>query len=233
MAEVKERNQTFSGLVNKARVFVENALLPEIQGYLAPYGLNPAELARGRAMLDSARNLMEAGAVVRGEQLRMTQKVKEKGGELFDHLRLGQLAARAVLRERPDLLTALGMTPRRKRRKREGGEPLPPVFVSRSFATREAEAEAFYTNALASPEIIALLATRGYDTTRLNAGLTMLRDWMGLNSAQEKAKAMSQTATEDLKTARRDLARWYGDARMISRRALKERKDLYHALGLA
>jgi len=223
---------SFAEFAVKMRLFVDQAVLPEVQTYLSPYGFDLARIGEGRLLLERAEAAWDEKFEARGLRKEATETMNAKGRLVWEHFGMGQLAARETLRGRPDLLSALGMTPRRPRRKRAEGEVLKRAYVSQSFSTRVGQARTFYDNALASPEIITLLSARGYDAVRLTEGRALLADWSAANDAQETAKGMLSKAYADLDAARGSARRWYLDARMIARRALRGRKDLQHALGM-
>lgn len=223
---------SFAGFAVKMRLFVDQAVLPEVQTYLAPYGYDPARIGEGRLLLERAEAAWDEKHEARGVRKGATETMNAKGRLVWMHFGMGQLAARETLRGRLDLLSALGMTPRRPRRKRAEGETLKRVYISQSFSTRVRQAQTFYDNALASPEIIAFLSARGYDAARLTEGRALLADWIAANDAQEAAKGALTLAYDELDAARGTARRWYLDVRMIARRALRGRKDLLHMLGI-
>lgn len=216
--KIVERPRGAAVRIQKMTVFVDNALLPEIQARIASQGYGPARLAQGRALRDDAQAGLERHLVLSAEAKRGTDALYAAWKALRLCFSMLVDAAWATLRERKDLLDALGLRPRKAPDKSF------PVFVNR--------ARSAYETALGSPEIQGLLAARGYDPARLALERTALYDLMALNDAQEAAKGQAQASTHDLRASMEAMGRWYGDAVAMARRALRDRRDLLDVLGI-
>ncbi len=216
-----ERKQAPRGMgykLGQMRVFVSNALYPEIQARIAPQGYGPPKIAQGNSVWMAAAQKYDRNLILEGESegktklLYDTWKAVDKKWSLFVD------ACYAVMRDRRDLLDALGLVPRAAATKSF------PYFVNRARSS--------YEVAIATPEIQALLAGRGYDMARLNQERMDIQQLISINDAQEAAKGLAQASTHDLKEAVDAMWRWYEDGAMMARRALRDRHDLLEMLGI-
>ena len=202
----------------KMTVFVDNALQPEIQARIAAQGYGPAKIAQGAALKNDGQQKFDRNLVLEGDAERKTVVLMEKWKEVEKKFSLFVDAAYATMRERRDLLDALGLVPR--------------APASQTFAYFANRARSSYEVAIATPEIQAFLAGRGYDLARLSAERADVATLIGMNDVQEAAKGLAQASTHDLKAAMDAMWRWYEDGAMMARRALRDRHDLLEMLGI-
>ncbi len=204
--------------LGQMRVFVSNALNPEIQLRIAPQGYGPPKIAQGNTLWMAAAQKYDRNLVLEGESERKTKLLYDTWKAVDKKWSLFVDACYATMRERRDLLDALGLVPRAPATKSF------PYFVNR--------ARSAYEVALATPEILGFLAGRGYPVDRLNAERMDIQQLIAFNDAQEAAKGLAQASTHDLKASMDTMWRWYEDGAMMARRALRDRHDLLEMLGI-
>ena len=201
----------------KMTVFVDNALQPEIQARIAAQGYGPPKIAQGVVLKNDGQQKFDRNLVLEGDSERKTVVLMEKWKEVEKKFSLFVDAAYATMRTRRDLLDALGLVPR--------------APTSQTFSYFVNRARSSYEVAIATGEIQALLAGRGYDLIRLNAERMDIQQMIAMNDAQEAAKGLAQASTHDLKASMDTMWRWYEDGAMMARRALRDRHDLLEMLG--
>jgi len=200
------------------RVFVSNAMHPEIQARFVPQGYGPPKIVQGNTLWMDANMKYDRNLVLEGDSERKTKLLYDKWKDVDKKWSLFVDACYATMRARRDLLDALGLVPRAAATKSFG------YFVNR--------ARSAYEVALATPEILGFLAGRGYPVDRLNAERMDIQQLIAFNDAQEAAKGLAQASTHDLKASMDTMGRWYGDAVAMARRALRDRHDLLEMLGI-
>jgi len=216
--ERKRAPQGMSYKISKMTVFVDNALNAEIQTRFAPQGYGPAKIAQGVILKNDGQQKFDRNLVLEGDEERKTKLLEDKWKDVDKKWSLFVDSCYAVMRTRRDLLDALGLVPR--------------APATRSFSYFVNRARSAYEVAIATGEIQALLAGRGYDLIRLNAERMDIQQMIAMNDAQEAAKGLAQASTHDLKASMDGMWRWYEDGAMMARRALRDRHDLLEMLGI-
>ena len=217
----KVRKQAPRGMgyqLTQMRVFVSNAMHPEIQARFVPQGYGPPKIVQGNALWMDANMKYDRNLVLEGDAERKTKLLYDKWKDVDKKWSLFVDACYATMRARRDLLDALGLVPR--------------GATTKSFSYFVNRARSAYEVALATPEILAFLAPRGYDPARLNTERMDVQQLISYNDAQEAAKGLAQASTHDLKASMDGMWRWYEDGAMMARRALRDRHDLLEMLGI-
>lgn len=115
------RDNSLEGVMASAQQFFDAAQSApeEVKELLAEVGLGLAAIAMGRGLITG----VERAAATQSRAMEEAAKAIEVRGNAFetldDWMRLFVTAARVSLRDRPDLLSALGIRPRGRPRKRE------------------------------------------------------------------------------------------------------------------
>ena len=198
-------NHSIAGQLFAARMAIETVLNnADVQAALEPYGYDAARMREGRALFEQALSLHQQQQAGRGE--RYTATDARDAAQAHAHaVYIRHLAvARVALRGDRGAAQALGLASRRKK----------------SHADWLAQAQQFYTNALASSAIWQRLAPFG-------AGLAQLMDAQALVAgvaaslvAQGAAREAAQALTEQRDAALAALRAWMRDFRAIARVAL-------------
>lgn len=94
------------------------------------------------------------------------------------------------------------------------------------------QANQFYNNALANPEILNKFATVNVTQESLTAGKALVDAAEQANQTQEKEKGEAQNATKTRDAALDDLEVWIEDLKGFSRIALEGKPQLLESLGL-
>lgn len=198
-----------------ARLALTNALLPDLQPSLLPFGYGPTRIAEGEALRVSAEELHDEARQARTDARNATDRQnaarKAAGRVYMRHVKL----ARIVLTD-PSVARRLGLDAPRER-------ALLPWLD---------QAHGFYTRALAHPEAAAKLAAAGADADALQAGLD------GIEAVQEArderqtlaARSVSMTATRN--AALKALDAWMADFFAIARLAFEEDPQRLESLGV-
>ena len=123
---------------------------------------------------------------------------------------------RVAFKKEPGVATKLALNGRRKE----------------SFSGWLEQANLFYDNALANPDILNGLAKFGITEEKLQAGKTQVEELAALNAAQEKEKGEAQQATKTRDEALDALDDWLEDFLAIAEVALADKPQFLEALGV-
>jgi hypothetical protein len=198
-----------------ARLLIDNAIADtEIQNSLTTVGFTLTQLQAGQTLLSTAVGAVAHQDEVAGQKASATVAQ----GEAAEALRVAYQGCvdRARLVGVAALLTGLGIV---------GSTP-------KALAGLILAAEKFLHTAGDSPSVAAALATRGVDAVRLAGLQSALTTLKTAESAQEKAKGDSQSATQAQNDALAALQAFVGPLKRGARIACKGREGLLTKLGL-
>lgn len=218
-AKRRQRREPFriAEQLNMVQVAIDNALADaELQHALAAYGYTAARLEQGRRLYQSVRDLHLRQQSGYGGQRTASDAASAAWKQANDvYTRLSKVA-RIALKEQPGDCVALGLNGARKQ----------------GFAGWLAQAQQFYTNALAQEAVLAKLGEFGITATKLKAGQVLVVAAEAANTAQKRDKGAAQQATQARNMALRQLTRWHRDFMKIARIALEDEPQRLEQLGI-
>lgn len=209
---------SIEGRLRRAHLAITNALNDaDIQAALLPYGYDEARLQEGQALYDTAMSLQRRQEVEYGEQYAATADFNERfeAADLsyMDALKI----ARIALRDDTGAEQALHLNGRRKE----------------SFAGWLQQAQQFYTNALASADVLSAMGRFGFTAEKLQAGLDQVHAAAAASAVQHQERGEAQQATKERDAALDALEQWLADFKVVAAIALRDNPQWIEKLGLA
>lgn len=210
-------NNTIDSNLLFAQVAIENArsnaVIKEALGFV---GYDDARMDAGKALYDNAEQKQIQQKKEYGEQYAATDALEASraiaNSVLMRHVKL----ARIALKNQRGLWQTLELEGRRKR----------------SYSGWIKQAKVFYTNALDSEEIKAILVTMGITEQALTDGLAAVTDVESKLAQQLKEKGEAQEATRVRDEAFDDLDEWMDDFIAVCRIALEDQPQYLEMLGI-
>lgn len=205
-------------LLTHAQVAITNTLTdPILQGALTTFGYDAERLQEGNQLRENLRTLYQQQSGAYGDlfaakdELAATQK--HAHATYMDYV----IVARIAFRRDRGTLQKLALTGSRKQ----------------SRAGWLAQAQQFYSNALANPTILEKLAKYGITVAVLEAGKSQVDEVASHNVDQKQYKGDAQGATKLRADAMAALEEWMRDFLRVARVALRDRPQFLPKLGLA
>jgi hypothetical protein len=208
--------ETIDSYLSAAKVALTNSSHPQIAPVLAEYGYPDSIIAEGLALHTDAEKKQKDQVKEYGEQYTATdalaKAIAAANAPYIEQLELSRIAfknQRGVLAE----LAATG-----ERKKNQAG------WLS--------DATTFYSNLLAKPEYVAVIAKFGQTKEKLNTAFDLIKAANAALAARTKESGEAQTATK-LRDAAIDLFdEWYSDFIAVAKIALKNKPELLEILGI-
>ena len=208
-------NLPIADQLDAAQTAITNGAAADLQELLGPAGYPPEKLAVGQALLYAAALAHGDTMKERGEAKGATTTLKtrlEAARELHaEHVAF----AKPALDEHPGMLAQLRLDEPRKRT--QAG------FID--------QAGHFYTRALATPEIGALLDEVGLTTEKLEAGQAAVRAAAAARGRRVGEKGEAQDATHGRDKEVEALEEWIARYRKLAKAAFTDRPELLERLG--
>lgn len=204
--------------LESARLALTNALAEtELLAVLGQYGYDEARLQQGKSLYDNAwivwQEQKEHQTRRRAVGLAYSQTETRTNRAYIRSVKL----CRALYKSDPVTYRALGLSGPR----------------SKTFAGRVAQMRLFYTTILASPDILATLASHGISESQLQADFALVAALESARSQREVESGAVQGATQIRKQAISALDGWMRDFVAIARLALEEQPQRLEMLGLS
>lgn len=213
---LKSRGSIEHQLVD-AQVAINNALTDEsLQTALAAFGYTSERLQEGKALRDTAWALCQQQKIAYGELFTARDGLKKAHRQAQERYMQCIKVARVALRYDRGAAQKLDLMVQRRRIQAE--------WI--------AQAQQFYGNALADPEVLAKLASFGITQELLEQGAQLVDKVDTHYAAQQQRKGTAQDATSARDNALDALNFWMRDFRAIMRVALKDRPQLLEKLGV-
>jgi len=188
----------------------------DLSGPLAEFGYDGARLDAGWALYEAAATAQQRQTQEYGEQYSASDAfTAARETAQTDYGRYVKIARIALKGER-GVNAKLALDGARKR----------------SLAGWLAQANQFYTNALADTSVLAALAQFGITQEKLAAGQTQVAGVGSLAAAQKKETGEAQQATQVRDGALEALDEWMGDFLAIARIALEENSQWLEKMGI-
>ncbi|ASC74110.1 hypothetical protein XM38_050850 [Halomicronema hongdechloris C2206] len=210
-------HQTIDEFITAVQVAIDNALANStLQAALSDFGYTPERLAQGRSLHASALVAHLQQRAEYGDQasataaLQQTRDTAEKS-----YMRLVKIA-RIAYKDNPGALVRLDLNGKRKR----------------SLSGWLLQAQQFYSNLLAAPDLLDSLKQYGVTAQKVKAAQAELAAVAAANLAQEQEKGQAQTATQVRDTALDALSDWFSDFIAIARIALEDEPQMLEAMGV-
>jgi hypothetical protein len=197
---------TIKSKMQQAKVVLANAQEPELKAALAEFGYDDAALAEGQTLYDDAKALIKEQKKAYANQYKATRILNNTADDAKKYyLRLVKIS-KLALEGDEDSIKDLGISGQRKE----------------TYDGWTNEALTFFSTALASPDILAVLEPKGITVDSLTAGLQMVEDLDPLYTDQKNKIGLAQVAT-DSKTKKMDeLFAWINKVIQYSRIAFED-----------
>ena len=213
---VSRKKRSIEDRLLAAQVAIENARADAtIRAALAPFAYDEARLAAGRALYDAAQALVNQQKAVYGDQYGSTGAVNAARTTADTAYRRTLAVARVALKGHVQAHAALMLDGERQQ----------------SLAGWLEQAQAFYGNLLAAPDLLAALGSFGYDRAKLEAERALVEAVAAANLAQEQQKGNAQQTTQQRDAALDALDTWVADFQVIARVALADQPQQLEKLG--
>lgn len=195
-----------SSIMLKYQTILDNIRKTDMLDPLLERGFDSTTIDEGDALLSAGKSAIEAQKQAHSEKIKTTRalSILERAvkGTFADHVRM----ARRALSDAENHIKDLGISGK----------------MGRSLADWTETAKAFYSTALATPEILAKLARFNITDTVLQQGLDDIAGLLTVNSDQEDKKGIAQQKTELKKKAIEAIEKWIGDLLTVCRIAYKD-----------
>ena len=207
---------TLDELVPIGKMAIANALKSQvIMEYLADYNYTPARLAEGQTLLTSADALITAQVGGLGDQKNATED-KDEAWAATDKVYMRHLKAARLCIHKSGDRTLLALDGNREN----------------SYLRWRGQANQFYTQALARPDLLAQLADLNLTAAKLQAGLDMVTALQVARETQQSQIALKQNATEERDKVLNDLRVWLSKYLAVAELALEDEPQLLESLGV-
>ena len=207
---------TLDELVPIGKMAIANALKNEvIMEYLADYNYTPARLAEGQTLLTSADALITAQVGGLGDQKNATED-KDEAWAAADKVYMRHLKAARLCIHKSGDRTLLALDGNREN----------------SYLGWRGQANQFYTQALARPDLLAQLADLNLTAAKLKAGLAMVTTLEAARETQQSQIGLKQNATEERDKVLNDLRVWLSKYLAVAELALEDEPQLLESLGV-
>jgi ribosomal 30S subunit maturation factor RimM len=209
--------QSLDERLNRANTAIVNAMEdPSVQEALTLFGYTPERMQEGRNLLEYAQSMHLKQKSEYGDQYAATETLNKAMKEADDSLAKWRRVAQVALEGNTNALVTLGLNARRKR----------------TTAAWLAQADQFYTHALADTEVMNTLAVYGLTQEQLQAGQAQVNTVKEALLSQKKEIGEAQQATKIRDEAIEDLEDWLHPFIKIARIALEETPQYMEKLGI-
>ena len=203
-------------LLEQGRVALDNAkTTSEILNLLTPLGYGNAKLTEGIQVRDDLHTKYQDQIRLYAQQQESTDRLKKAQQDakiLYDrHFGI----AKALLKQKPELMTRLGMKGAR----------------ATKLSLWLEQADQFYRESLADADIMTLLAPGGLDADVLDEGKIAIQHVGEMDNAQESAKGLAQQSTQVRNEAYFTFKTWMDRFWKIADVALAESPQWQERLG--
>lgn len=203
--------------LSAAQLALSNARTdPDLSGPLAEFGYDAARLDEGWALYTAAAAAQQRQAQEYGEQYSASDAFTAAWEAAQADYSRSLKIARIALKGDRGAAARLSLDGARKR----------------SLAGWLAQANQFYTNALADAPTLAALGRFGISQEKLAAGQAQVAAVESLAAAQKKETGEAQQATQERDTSLEALDEWMGDFLAIARIALEENPQWLEKMGV-
>lgn len=204
-------------LIDQARTATENALhIDNIRTALKGFGYTQTRLQTGRQLYQTLQSAQLAQKAAYGKQIAATAALKTAwDAAREDYMPLVKIA-RIACKHDPATAAELGL-------KGDRAKALTPWL---------AQANQFYSNAIASDTILTSLSTFGITAKKLKAAQQTLQNLEAASLEQAQAKATAQRATKNRNAAVAELRSWLSDFIAIAKIALSTNNQQLETLGI-
>jgi hypothetical protein len=200
------KKQTLGQKMLQAKVLLANVQEPEFKAALLEFGYDDTRLGEGQVLYDDAKALKKAQKKAYAAQYQATRALNTAAGIAQKYFAKQVSIARLALDGDEDSIKDLGIAGTRKE----------------TYEGWTSEAITFYSTALASPGILAILELSGATTDILTAGLQLVDDLDPLYTAQKNKKGLAQVATENRDKKMEELFKWVSKVIQYARIAFKD-----------
>lgn len=198
-----------------AQMAIENALSDaDIKAELALFGYDEARLLAGKALSEEAKSLSRTQLVEYGEQYAASNDFYAKWEAAKTAYSRSLKVARIAFKDNSKAQSSLKLNGARKG----------------SFYGWLNQAEDFYANLLANPDLTAVLAGYGYDEAKLQTEAALVATADAANNLQQTEIGEAQDATKARDAKLDELDDWVSDFRGIAEVALADRPQLLEKL---
>jgi hypothetical protein len=210
-------NDFIDGKILFAKNAVDNTInIAPISAAMAVFNYGPEKMGEGRVLVTRAAELNDRQKKEYGDQYNATSATRLDKADChkvyLDHVEL----ARVVFRNNKGAWQALQLTGHRKK----------------SLSGWLAQVNAFYTNALGTPEYLNGLSVLNITAEALENGLAKAQKVEASFQKQLKETGEAQQATKDRDAAFDAMEDWMGDFKVVARIALKDQPQFLEILGL-
>jgi hypothetical protein len=213
----KTKNYSISKIMMSAQIILDATISePEILQQLAAFGYDEAKLHRGKALYDETLALVHQQKAGYGEKHEASTKAKTIWDETDNAYMRTLKVARLAFKDNAKAQTALMLRGKRKK----------------NLAGWIGQADTFYTNLLASNDLMARMAEYGYDYGKITAEMRLVQNVRHANVSQEHEKGNAREITQLRNTKLDDLEAWLSEFRAIARIALQDQPYLLKKLSL-
>ncbi|MCB0180797.1 MAG: hypothetical protein KDI62_21380 [Anaerolineae bacterium] len=176
----------------------------DILADLSRFGYDAVKINGGKALLEQAETLVERQRVEYGEQYEASEALKQAHQTADAAYDVTFKVAKVAFKGNKKAQHAMDLDGRRKR----------------SLAGWLGQTQTFYNNLLTYPDLMARMATFGYDQVRLESERDLVAQVARLNEQQEAEKGEAQEATKQRDAALEALDEWLSDFKAIAEVAL-------------
>jgi hypothetical protein len=176
----------------QAKVLLDNVQEPEFKAALLEFGYTDEKLAAGQTLYDETKVLIKNQKQAYAAQYKASRALNKKAGVAQQYFSKQVKIARLALDTDEESIKDLGISGSR----------------AETYDGWTGEANTFYSTALASPEILAVLLLSNVTPEILTAGLQMVEDLEPLYTAQKNKIGLAQVATENRDKKMDDLFKW-------------------------
>ena len=204
-------------LIDQAHTAIENALsLDNIFMPLKDFGYTRSRIQAGRKLYQALQTAQLQQRAAYGNQITATAALNTAWDNAREAYMPQLKVARIAFKGDVATATELGLKGDR----------------TKSLTRWIAQANQFYTNALARDAILTGLATFGITAKKLRAAQKTLHALEAAALTQEQAKATAQRATQTRNLAVKELRAWLSDFMAIAKIALAQDSQLLESLGI-
>jgi len=201
--------------LTRANVAIANTInTPEILAAVEAFGYDADVMKQGQALLDKARALSDAQQREYGEQYAATAAMNEamaKADRIYsDHRQLAGLAFRGNTGQQAEI----GLNQIKKR----------------SFSGWRTQAERFYANLLAKPDMMAAMDRFRVTQEKLQEAQALIKQVESLGEIKQRETGEAQTATKERDAAIDALDVWLSEFKTVARIALADNAQMLEAL---
>ena len=210
-------NQPISQQLEAARIAITNARdVPTIRNALSEYGYNEEKLQGGFLLYETALSAQQQQKAEYGDQYNATDQLNQNWETAKASYNKLLKIARVAFKDNPGIAGTLALNGAREA----------------TLSGWLLQAQQFYTNALANPDILSALASYGITEEKIALAKADTEAVVAAKSLQTKEKGEAQSATQTRNQALEELRDWMRDFIEIARIALAEQPQLLETLGI-